>query len=164
MAETTQNTRQIVQAPQAGQDLVVKAVPGQDIVLATAFDQAEARVDGSNVVFDFANGGQVVLDFSDIGDAQAPNIVMSDGTILSVQEFLASLGEADVEPAAGPDAGAAGSGGVGSYEDDAGDINGGVDKLGVLNPRDFSSITVEGLEASDPVTKEPVVPVLNSQS
>lgn len=154
MAETTQSTRQIVQAPQAGQDLVVKAVPGQDIALAAAFDQAEAKVDGSNVVFEFANGGQVVLDFSEIGDAQAPNIVMSDGTILSVQEFLASLGEGDVEPAAGPDAGAAGGGGVGSYEDDAGDIIGGVDKLGVLNPRDFSSITVEGLEASDPAPEE----------
>jgi hypothetical protein len=155
MAETTQNTRQIVQAPQAGQDLVVTAVPGQDIVLAVAFDQAEAKVVGSNVVFVFANGGQVVLDFSDIGAAQAPNIVMSDGTILSVQEFLASLGEADVEPAAGPDGGATGSGGVGSYEDDAGDIIGGVDKLGGLNPRNFSSITVEGLEASAPVAEEP---------
>ncbi|ACU88138.1 DUF5801 repeats-in-toxin domain-containing protein [Desulfomicrobium baculatum] len=147
MAET-QNSKQNVQAPQAGQTVVVNAIPGQDIVLEAAFDQAEVKMDGGNVVFEFANGGQVVLDFTDLGEAQAPNVVMPDGTILNMQEFLASLGEKDIEPAAGPEGGADGSGGVGEYQDDAGDLLGGVDKLGVLGPRAFSAFSVEALEAN----------------
>ncbi len=117
MVETTQSNRQAVPAPQAGQAVVVNAVPGQDIVLDQAFDQAEVKAEGGTVVFDFANGGQVVINFSEIGEADAPNIVMPDGTVLDLQEFLASLGEGDVEPAAGPEGGATGSGGVGAYED-----------------------------------------------
>lgn len=148
MAET-QNSKQNVQAPQAGQTVIVNAIPGQDIVLEAAFDQAEVKMDGGNVIFEFANGGQVVLDFSDIGTAQAPNVVMPDGTILNMEEFLASLGESDVEPAAGPEGGGEGSGGVGEYRDDAGNLIDGVDKLGVLGPRAFSAITVDALEADD---------------
>jgi len=147
MAET-QNSKQNVQAPQAGQTVVVNAIPGQDIVLEAAFDQAEVKMDGGNVVFEFANGGQVVLDFTDLGEAQAPNVVMPDGTVLNMQEFLASLGEGDIEPAAGPEGGADGSGGVGEYQDDAGDLIGGVEKLGVLGPQAFSVLSVEALEAN----------------
>jgi Ca2+-binding RTX toxin-like protein len=134
--------------------VIVNAVPGQDIVLEAAFDQAEVKMDGGNVIFEFANGGQVVLDFSDIGTAQAPNVVMPDGTILNMEEFLASLGESDVEPAAGPDGGATGSGGVGEYRDDAGNIIDGVDKLGVLDPREFTSVSVEALDADPLVVAE----------
>lgn len=147
MAEI-QNSKQNVQAPQAGQTVVVNAIPGQDIVLEAAFDQAEVKMDGGNVVFEFANGGQVVLDFTDLGEAQAPNVVMPDGTVLNMQEFLASLGEKDIEPAAGPEGGADGSGGVGEYRDDAGDLIGGVEKLGVLGPQAFSVLSVEALEAN----------------
>ncbi|UTF50308.1 DUF5801 domain-containing protein [Desulfomicrobium sp. ZS1] len=152
MAES-QNSKQNVQAPQAGQTVIVNAIPGQDIVLEAAFDQAEVKMDGGNVVFEFANGGQVVLDFTDLGEAQAPNVVMPDGTVLNMQEFLASFGEGDIEPAAGPEGGADGSGGVGEYRDDAGNLIEGVDKLGVLNPREFTSISVEALDA-DPLLED----------
>ena len=148
MAET-QNSKQNVQAPQAGQTVIVNAIPGQDIVLETAFDQAEVKMDGGNVVFEFANGGQVVLDFTDMGEAQAPNVVMSDGTILNVQEFLASLGEKDIEPAAGPEGGADGSGGVGEYQDDAGDLLGGVNKLNGLEDDPFPAFTLASIDAID---------------
>lgn len=150
MAET-QNSRQNVQAPETGQTVIVNAISGQDIVLEAAFDQAEVKMDGGNVVFEFANGGQVVLDFADLGEVQAPNVIMPDGTVLDMQEFLASLGEKDIEPAAGPEGGATGSGGVGEYPDDAGDLLGGVDKLGVLGPRGFSTVVVEGLEVSNSI-------------
>ena len=146
MAET-QNSKQNVQAPQAGQTVIVNAIPGQDIVLEAAFDQAEVKLDNGNVVFEFANGGQVVLNFSDLGTAQAPNVVMPDGTILNMEQFLASLGESDDEPAAGPEAGADGSGGVGEYRDDAGNLIDGTDKLNGLDPREFSSVVVPALEA-----------------
>ncbi len=157
MAESTQGSRQTLRAPDAGQSVVVIAVPGQDIVLDSAFDQAEPKVSDNTVVFEFAGGGQVVIDFSELGDAQAPNIVMPDGTVLNVQEFLASLGEGDVEPAAGPEGGGTGSGGVGEYRDDAGNLIDGVDKLGGLDPRDFSSITVEALEADNPLPTAGIV-------
>ena len=148
MAET-QNSKQNVQAPQAGQTVVVNAIPGQDIVLEAAFDQAEVKMDGGNVVFEFANGGQVVLDFTDLGEAQAPNVVMPDGTVLNMQEFLASLGEGDIEPAAGPEGGADGSGGVGEYQDDAGDLLGGVNKLNGLEDDPFPAFTLASIDAVD---------------
>ena len=146
MAES-QNSKQNVQAPETGQTVIVNAIPGQDIVLEAAFDQAEVKMDGGNVVFEFANGGQVVLDFTDLGDAQAPNVVMPDGTVLDMQEFLAALGEKDVEPAAGPEAGAVDSGGVGQFREGAGEVIDGTDKLDGLDPREFSSIVVPALEA-----------------
>ena len=158
MAATTQNTRQAVQAPAAGQVMVLTAVPGQDFILEAAFDQAEVRMDGGNVVFNFVDGGQVVLDFTDLGDAQAPNVVMPDGTILDMQEFLAALGESEIEPAAGPEGGADGSGGVGEYRDDAGNLIAGVDRLGGLDPREFTSITVESLEADDLIEEAEAAP------
>ncbi|SFL35781.1 T1SS-143 domain-containing protein/type I secretion C-terminal target domain (VC_A0849 subclass) [Desulfomicrobium norvegicum] len=147
MAETTQGTKLSVRAPEAGQSVIVSAIPGQDIVLDSAFDQAEPKMSDNNVVFEFADGGQVVIEFSDIPDGQVPNIILADGTVLNLQEFLASLSEGDVEPAAGPEGGATGSGGVGEYRDDAGNLIDGVDKLGGLDPRDFTAITVEALEA-----------------
>ncbi|GAB6110854.1 DUF5801 repeats-in-toxin domain-containing protein [Desulfomicrobium salsuginis] len=156
MAETTQNTKQIVQAPQAGETIVIKAMPGQDIVLSEAFEQVDPVLEGSTVLFAFDNGGKVVIDFADLGEVQIPNIVLADGTMLGVDEFLASvadnkeavLGGENIEPAAGPAAGGAASGGVGSYEDGAGDTIGGVSKLGGLDPRNFTTITVDSLEAS----------------
>ena len=148
MAET-QNSKQNVQAPETGQTVIVNAISGQDIVLEAAFDQAEVKMDGGNVVFEFANGGQVVLDFTDLGEAQAPNVVMPDGTVLDMQEFLAALGEKDVEPAAGPEGGAEGSGGVGEYQEDAGDVLVGTEKLGGLEDDPFTSITVASLEANN---------------
>jgi VCBS repeat-containing protein len=147
MAATTQNTRLEVKAPAAGQVVVLTAATGQDFILEAAFDQAEIRMDRGNVAFEFANGGRVVLDFTDLGDAEAPGIVMPDGTILNMQEFLAALGEGDIEPAAGPEGGADGSGGVGEYRDDAGNLIDGVNKLGVLDPREFTTISVESLDA-----------------
>jgi T1SS-143 domain-containing protein len=144
----------VVQAPTAGETVVIKAMPGQDIVLSEAFEQAEPVLEGSTVLYDFDNGGKVVIDFAELGDVQLPSIVLADGTVLDVQEFLASLG-GEIEPAAGPAAGATGSGGVGEYGDDAGDIIAGVDKLGGLDPRDFTSTLVEPLEASN-LEVEPV--------
>uniref|UniRef100_UPI001B7F9BA9 nidogen-like domain-containing protein n=1 Tax=Desulfomicrobium escambiense TaxID=29503 RepID=UPI001B7F9BA9 len=157
MAETTQNTKQIVQAPQAGETIVIKAMPGQDIVLSDAFEQVDPVLEGSTVLFAFDNGGKVIIDFADLGEVQIPNIVLADGTMLGVDEFLASvagqkeaaLGGENIEPAAGPAAGGTASGGVGSYEDGAGDTIDGVSKLGGLDPRNFTTITVDSLEASD---------------
>jgi hypothetical protein len=145
----TQNSKQTVEAPQAGQTVIVNAIPGQDIVLDAAFEQAEVKMDDGNVIFEFANGGQVVIDFTNLGEAEAPNVVMPDGTILGMEEFLASLGDGDIEPAAGPAAGAAGSGGVGEYQDDPGDVIDGLAMLDGLGPNAFVSTTVEALEAND---------------
>lgn len=157
MAETTQNTRQTVQAPEAGQTRVIKGAPGRDIVLDQAFEQAEPKAEGATIVFEFENGGKVVLDFSDLGAGPVPNIVLADGTVLSVEEYLASLG-GELEPAAGPEAGSD-SGGVGEYGDDAGDLIGSVDKLGGLDPRNFTFILEEPLEAAGTEENTPPFPM-----
>lgn len=171
MAEKISNTTRVVEAPLAGQTIVITATAGQDIVLSAAFELAEPRLEGDSVIFAFDNGGKVVIDFADLGEARMPDIILADGTALSAEEFLAfvagermaSLEGEEIEPAAGPAGGAAG-GGVGAYVDDAGNIIDGVDKLGGLDPRDFATITVEPLEAAPEEEETAVVPPNNPPS
>lgn len=170
MAEKTQNPGQStqttapkapagpIQAPAPGQNIELKVVVGQNIVLTAGFEQATPTVEGSKLIFEFANGGQVVLDFSDIGDAPLPNVVLADGSVLSVTDYLAVLGLEDIETAAGPDAGNQDSGGVGAYLDDAGDILDGVDKLGPQGPRNFGALLLEPIESA--ADDEDSVPLL----
>ncbi|HCU68961.1 MAG TPA: hypothetical protein DGF30_06990, partial [Desulfomicrobium sp.] len=110
MAEKISNTTRVVEAPLAGQTIVITATAGQDIVLSAAFELAEPRLEGDSVIFAFDNGGKVVIDFADLGEAQMPDIILADGTTLSAEEFLAfvagermaSLEGEEIEPAAGP--------------------------------------------------------------
>jgi hypothetical protein len=139
--------KRITSTPLPGQTIIVRAEAGQDIVLDFDLDTANVKTDGKIVTFEFPGGGQIVLDFTDLGPAAMPNIILADGTALSVDEYLASLGLTDLEPAAGGDAGAD-SGGVGEYNDDPGQRIDGLDMLNGLGPRPFASGVDPSIEAA----------------
>ena len=142
MAQGAYGEKSVVQSPGPGETVVVYAVPGENIPLSADFEQANVLLDGDRIVFGFENGGQVVLEFADLGSAQNPNIAMPDGTLLSVQEYLIYLGERDVEPAAGPEGSSAPGGGVGEYGDDAGSLLDGVDMLDGLDARTIATLSL----------------------
>lgn len=146
MAQKKYDGRQVVQSPKPGETVVIYAVADEDILLSDDFEQADVQLEGDRLVFEFENGGQVVLEFTDLDDSQTPNIVLADGTLLSVQEFLAYLGERDVEPAAGPEGSATQGGGVGEYDDDPGNLLDGVDMLDGFDAR---TIALPALDEPD---------------
>lgn len=139
--------KRITSTPLPGQTIIVRAEAGQDIVLDFDLDTANVKTDGKIVTFEFPGGGQIVLDFTDLGPASMPSIILADGTALSIEEYLASLGLTDLEPAAGGDAGAD-SGGVGEYNDDPGQAIDGLDMLNGLGPRPFVSGVDPSIEAA----------------
>ncbi len=91
--------------------------------------------DGDNLVFSFEDGGQIVLEgFYNLPLEELPSIEVQ-GISLAAEDFLASFGDDTILPAAGPQAGpapSADSSGSGAYGDDAGNMIGGVDYLGML--------------------------------
>ena len=130
--------KRITARPEPGQRMLVRVEQGQDVVFDIDLSTADIQADGRQIAFSFPDGGQIVLDFTELGTAPLPNIVLADGTVLNVQEYLASLSGGDVEPAAGPDADGGGQGsGVGEYQDDPGQTILGVHKLDGLDPRQF---------------------------
>jgi hypothetical protein len=143
MAQKKYGDGQVVQSPKSGETVVIYAQPYEDIPLSAEFEQADVQLDGDRVVFEFENGGKVILEFTDLGSTQNPNIVMPDGTLLSVQEFLVYLADRDVEPAAGPDGASTLGGGVGEYDDDAGSLLGGVDSLDGLDASELSTLLLD---------------------
>lgn len=97
------------------------------------YDPANAsfeRVDNS-LVITANDGGSVVLEnYFVVGDQPLPDFVLPDGTVVAGADFLqAQAGNMDLSTAAGRTAAAPGSGGT-NYDDDAGSLLGGVDKLG----------------------------------
>lgn len=107
--------------------------------------------DGDNLVFTFEDGGQIVLqDFYTLPIEDLPSIEVQ-GISLAAEDFLASFGDDTILPAAGPTAGptaSSDSGGSGAYGDDAGNMIGGVDYLGMLGRMFWAE------EPGNPMTEE----------
>lgn len=118
--------------------------------------ELKLRTDGTLVYVEAYQDGlpemkdEIVLTFEDIENLEdLENIVLDDGTIITVEMLNNAFEENDIEPADGPDGGTE-SGGISEYQDDAGETIDGLDKLNGLDPRDFQSIIVEALDA-DPL-------------
>ena len=122
-----------LRAPGAGQVRVVEAAAGALFELAFAAEDASLARSGNDLVFNFENGGRIVLaGFFAAGDTDAlPQFTLPEGGTISGYEFLAAL-DPDLLPAAGPGAGGATGGGVGEYSDDAGSLISGVSGLDPL--------------------------------
>ena len=120
-----------------GQVVTVPVTAGME--LEFGFDpgsEAQLSRDGDNLIFTFEDGGQIVLtDFYAQEIEQLPTMDIQ-GAQISAEDFLASLGDETLLPAAGPAAPAApaspDSSGSGAYGDSAGNLIGGIDYLGML--------------------------------
>jgi hypothetical protein len=95
-------------------------------------DIYDATFDKDTRVFHFFVDGtehSVVIEPSNSPD-RLENLEFEDGTVLSLADIAAALDLPDLATAAGPSA-VLGSGGV--YNDDAGELIGGIDRLGGLD-------------------------------
>ncbi|MBZ2172350.1 DUF5801 repeats-in-toxin domain-containing protein [Nitratidesulfovibrio sp. SRB-5] len=134
--------------PQANQQIVIDNIAGAALDMAFPSEAAQLEQSGQDLVFLFENGGRIVLSnfFGLFESHQLPAFNLEDGQSLPGDAFLAALRE-DLLPAAGPGAGAAaGSGGVGDYTDDAGNLIGGVDRLDPLGTTTFGVQALPGIE------------------
>jgi len=134
--------------PQANQQIVIDNIAGAALDMAFPSEAAQLEQSGQDLVFLFENGGRIVLSnfFGLFESNQLPAFTLEDGQSLPGDAFLAALRE-DLLPAAGPGAGAAaGSGGVGDYDDDAGNLIGGVDRLDPLGTGTFGVTSLATIE------------------
>ncbi|HEU6437487.1 MAG TPA: VWA domain-containing protein [Nitratidesulfovibrio sp.] len=139
--------------PQANQQVVIDNIAGAALDMSFPSEAAQLEQSGQDLVFLFENGGRIVLsNFFGLFDShQLPAFNLEDGQSLPGDAFLAALRE-DLLPAAGPGAGAAaGSGGVGDYADDAGNLIGGVDRLDPLGTGTFGTAALPGIEDAGPL-------------
>ncbi|MDR1124494.1 MAG: hypothetical protein LBM64_00305, partial [Deltaproteobacteria bacterium] len=139
-SETTENTsettRQIVAvpAPIAGEAVAVRSASGAELDFGFNPSAAVVSRDGNSLVFELDNGGTVTLvGFFAVGDQPLPDFRTPDGVLVASLDFFAGS-DIDVRTAA-PGGTAPGSGGISSYDDNAGAMLGGVDRLGTSSNR-----------------------------
>ena len=142
---------QNVQAPRpnSGAEVVVRSSPGGSLDMG--FDPSTATAsrpaNSNDLVFELDGGGRVVVsDFFVVGDESLPSLRLPDGTVVASADFFAGS-DLDMSTAAGPGAGAPGSGGT-SYDDDAGSLLDGVDRYGMLGADYWD----DGTEGTDTAT------------
>ncbi|MDR2799759.1 MAG: hypothetical protein LBB52_00650, partial [Desulfovibrio sp.] len=122
--------------PGTGEETTVQSSPAGR--LEFAFDPSASttsRPEGSNdLVFEVDGGGRLIISgFFEVGTYPLPDMVMPDGLVVASADFIAvNNPDMDVATAAGPRP----SGGGASYDDDAGNLLDGVDKLGDLEGAD----------------------------
>lgn len=122
-----------IQAPGDATRHVVAMTDTSSIYLDFNTDNSTFERSGNDLTITFENGGSVAMtDFFVVGDsAELPRLSLSDGTEVSATEFLQSMNpNMDLTTAAGPVNSLDGSGT--NYDDGAGDLLSGVDRLGDL--------------------------------
>ena len=122
-----------LQAPAAGPHLVIPVEAGKAYRLTFDPAAAQASLKDGNLVLTFPNGGDITLQ----NFAQAnPQLLFPDGTLVAGNIVVAQIGGAaqamNLETAAGP--GAPAGGGNNVYNDDLGDVIGGLDPQDVIPP------------------------------
>ena len=70
--------KRITTRPEPGQRMLVRVEQGQDVVFDIDLSTADIQADGRQIAFSFPDGGQIVLDFTELGTAPLPNIVLAD--------------------------------------------------------------------------------------
>lgn len=121
-------------APNAGQNVVLKSNGEESVhfdydVRTSTFSRSE-----NDLVVEGENGGKVtVVDFFAVGaNNPLPNMVLEDGTVVASADFLkAQAPDMDITTAAGP-AQTSSTSGLSAYDDAAGSLLGGTDRLGSL--------------------------------
>ena len=112
---------------------VVTVPAGAELPIAFSLDDVEMMVVGGDLQLGFENGSTLVLQgfATEAATDNPPALLMADGTLLPGDAVIFSSADAELAPAAGP---ALGSGGVGSYRSDMGEVITGLDRLGTQDP------------------------------
>lgn len=126
------------------QSAIVQMTQGAALKLNfTISDVTADRVD-NNLVFQFEDGTvSTVVDFFVSQSAELPEFILSDGTQIASADVLSALNtDMDISTAAG---GTTPSSGLSAYGDGAGDLLGGIDRLGTTEgvKYDVKSLSLE---------------------
>lgn len=129
----------------AEQHTTVHIEPGQGVTFN--FDLSTARFERAdgNLTLALENGSELVLEgfFVPGAEGQLPELELMDGAVVDAVDYLAEMNpELDLTPASG----AAPSGGVNAYNDDAGSLVGGLEGSGSLEGIQWSSGLAGGTE------------------
>lgn len=147
----------VVSLPASARSTVVVVEPGKTLSFSMNMDHAvftrpEASADGHkspDLLVHFENGAALVLkNFFAPGEGgdNLPTLELADGTIITGEAFLAGINpDFDISTAAGATA-APSSGGISDFSEGAGDLLGGVDRLGSLGTEPFGR---SGLSTSE---------------
>jgi len=148
------STKKIIHiAPPKPKEVVTIVVqPNEEIQLDFPIETADSKIVGRNIEVSLPDGGKVLLDFTQLPADQAPDLLLADGTRLNIQEFLASIGSDETEPAGGPGGSGISGGGISEYNDHPGTLLDGVVRLNGLDPREFPDNTFESLLNTRPLS------------
>lgn len=121
-----------VNAPAPGAQVVVDASGAGRLVFDFDISSASMSRSGNDLLFEMDNGGSVRVSgfFAPADGMSLPEFVLADQTVVDSKDLLAAY-DIDVTPAAS--AVAPGSG-LGAYDSDAGNLIGGLDRSGDLDP------------------------------
>jgi hypothetical protein len=111
--------------PKDGAELVVPSSPGGQLRLG--FDPGSATVSrrGNDLVFELEGGEAVIIaNFFAVGNFGFPTLRLPDGSVVPGLDFFSGR-DIDLTPAAGPRLASGGT----HYEDDPGELVGGLDRL-----------------------------------
>ncbi len=140
MSQLSTTTQATLAAPAPGANVVL---PRTDDSIHFGFDITNSNFVRSenNLVVEVEGGGKVTLDnFFAVGaEGTLPTFVLADGTVVASADFLkAQSPDLDLSTAAGP-AAATPPSGLGAYDDNAGNLLGGTDRLHYRNDHAFKS-------------------------
>ena len=123
-----------VPAPAANETLRVDMVPGSEVQLPFEPGQTTVSRSENSLVFELDNGGTVTINnfFVTATGEDLPTLILPQGEEVPAAIAFADSG-LDLTTAAGPAASSPSSSGSGEYADSAGDLIGGLDRLGSLN-------------------------------
>ncbi|WP_027188308.1 type I secretion C-terminal target domain-containing protein [Desulfovibrio cuneatus] len=149
-SQKTGATPMAITAPAAGEMLVVPSAGNE--TLHFEFDTATSSFVRSenDLVVTVEGGGKVTLEnFFAVGaEGTLPTLVLADGTVVAGADFLrAQSPDMDITTAAGP-AQASPTSGLSAYDDAAGSLMGGTDRLGSLGTDQWGGTTGSQQEAN----------------
>ena len=143
---------EIIADPQVNQDIRVQINNKDALYFAHDLKNSSFTRDGNNLVMRNESGGKVTLVnfFALGGEGSLPNVILADGSLVAGEEFLRGQAPAlDIRTSAG-EGEASGTSGLANYDDAAGTLVGGIDRLGTLG--------LEQRGTRDPLLQETAFP------
>ncbi|PLX91046.1 MAG: hypothetical protein C0620_12260 [Desulfuromonas sp.] len=139
--------------PEPGMAEIVAVQPGEQLPVAFDLNDVQMSVVGGDLQMEFANGGILLLEGFAAAAAgeNPPFLILADGTMLPGDAIVFASADTELAPAAGP---ALGSGGVGEFRTDFGQVIEGVDRLGVQDPVTLDGGQQTALEDSSALLEE----------
>ena len=147
-----QMTQRIIHIPSTSSE-TVPVLPGQTLAFAFALSGVSFERNDADLLLSFDNGGRMTLEDFFVADAEGslPDIRLEDGKVVDGGAFLRTIDAAfDITTAAGPASQIRLGGGSGEYEEDAGTLISGVERLAALGTDQWTREAAAGETPAGP--------------